>query len=58
MPKTNKNPIDIEEGKKIFNTYYDQKHKGKPKSIYKAKLFDALYEKKKKYTLEPNSKNT
>ena len=59
MPnKTNKRPIDIEEGRKIFNNYYEHKHKGKPRSIYTSKLFDALYEKKQKYTVEPNSKDS
>ena len=31
MPKKkNKTPVDINEGQKLFNSYYEKKHKGKP----------------------------
>ena len=59
MPKkTNKSPVDIQEGKQIFNAYYKKKHKKKPPSVKQAKLFDAMYQKKPKKTLMPNSKKS
>ena len=54
--KVNKDPVDINEAKQLFNKYYEKKHKHKGKSVIKkAKLFDALYEKKQQYTLKPNT---
>ena len=47
----NKKPVNREEGERIFNNYYKKKHKNKPLSQYKAKLFDKLYTKKKRQTI-------
>ena len=48
MPKKiDKTPVDINEGTKLFNEYYEKKHKGKPVSIKRAKFGDAYYQKKK-----------
>ena len=54
----NRKPVSLAEGEKIFNDYYDKKHKKKPLSQYKAKLFDKLYSKKKRKNLQPDSKES
>ena len=43
---SNRKPVGIIEGEKIFNAYYDKKHKNKPLSKYRSKYFDKLYTKK------------
>ena len=54
----NRKPVSLAEGEKIFNDYYKKKHKKKPLSHYRARLFDKLYTKKSKNRLQPGSKES
>merc|ERR1711871_343816 len=52
-PKRRTGTITLEEAKKKFNEYYNKRGKS-PIGIKRAKMFDMMYQKKDKFTLEPN----
>jgi hypothetical protein len=51
--KSQKNSISLERAKERFHEYYDNKHSD-PLSRKRAKMFDAMYQKKKSNTLQPD----
>jgi len=47
--------ISIEEARKKFNEYYDNKHGSNPIGLFRAKLFDMMYTKKDKFLIKCNN---